>query len=234
MFYYLYKITNSLNGQIYIGVHKTKNLDDGYFGSSKFLNEDITKFGKNNFIKEILEFFDDYDSAFLKEREIVNEEFLLQNVYNKCLGGRGGFHEEMVRRARSPSAREKRIKTFKERKCHVGNKNSQFGIKRIGINKNGIIKKVLPENLNKFLKDGWIVGFSVKKPKINKIESKRKELIKRIILSNVDITQKGWPLKMSKDVGMSRSAIKKFIKKNIPELYSKCLIENNMIRKHNA
>jgi len=32
MHYYLYQITNKVNGKIYVGVHKTQNLDDGVYG----------------------------------------------------------------------------------------------------------------------------------------------------------------------------------------------------------
>ncbi len=92
MFFYLYKITNKVNGKIYVGVHKTKNMNDGYMGSGKVIRDALKKYGENNFEKEILEFFENEEHMFLREKEFVNDDFLVRkDVYNLRCGGYGGF-----------------------------------------------------------------------------------------------------------------------------------------------
>lgn len=94
MKYLLYKLTNTINGKFYIGVHQTLDENDSYFGSGYRLRAAIRKYGKHNFIKEILEYFDSADEMFEVESKIVTRDFLNRtDVYNVALGGRsGGFH----------------------------------------------------------------------------------------------------------------------------------------------
>lgn len=92
MFYYLYQITNLVNNKIYVGVHKTSDLSDGYMGSGKVIKDAIRKYGIDNFKKDILEFFDTSEAMYAREKEVVTDEFLLrEDVYNLRRGGTGGF-----------------------------------------------------------------------------------------------------------------------------------------------
>jgi hypothetical protein len=92
MFYYMYQVKNKVNGKIYVGVHKTSNMNDGYMGSGKIISAAINKYGVENFEKTILETFENSETMFKREKEVVTEEFLSRDdVYNLRRGGSGGF-----------------------------------------------------------------------------------------------------------------------------------------------
>lgn len=91
MYYFIYKTTNVANGKIYIGKHKTDNIDDGYIGSGTILKRAIEKYGISNFKRDILFFCDSEDDMNRKEKEIINEDFIKRkDVYNIAIGGQGG------------------------------------------------------------------------------------------------------------------------------------------------
>lgn len=92
MKYLVYKTTNKINGKIYIGAHKTKDLDDGYMGSGTYIRSAFAKYGRDNFSIEILFRCESEKEMFEKEAEIVNEEFIkLKSNYNLMPGGKGGW-----------------------------------------------------------------------------------------------------------------------------------------------
>ena len=92
MHYTVYKVTNKVNGKIYIGVHKTVDLDDNYKGSGKYLRYSQDKHGIEKFHKEILFVYDNPVEMFAKEAELVTEDFIAEsNTYNLKVGGYGGW-----------------------------------------------------------------------------------------------------------------------------------------------
>lgn len=91
-FHYIYKTTNLLNGEFYIGMHSTSNINDGYVGSGKRLRRSIRKYGLENFNCEILEYLPNRESLVKKEIELVNKDLLKDNkCINLMCGGNGGF-----------------------------------------------------------------------------------------------------------------------------------------------
>ena len=135
-YHYLYKITNMINGKIYIGIHSTTDLNDRYMGSGKRLLNAFKKYGIKNFNKEILCFCNTREEICQLEKEIVNEEFIKrEDVYNLNTGGQYGLHSEETKRKISESnkgqkswAKGKKLsKEHRERisKSRIGYKHSE-------------------------------------------------------------------------------------------------------------
>jgi hypothetical protein len=160
MNYILYKITNLINGKIYIGVHSTTDLDDGYMGSGELIKSAIAKYGIENFQKEVLENFSSRSEMYLKEKEVVTEEFVARtDTYNLTKGGDGGY--EFARKfAQTPQAQKKRQSTRQLKQVGVGSNNTQFGSIWITHPELGN-KKIKSDELDTWTKQGWSKGRTV-------------------------------------------------------------------------
>jgi len=89
-FHYIYKTTCNVTDKFYIGMHSTDDLEDGYKGSGKHLRFSICKYGIENHITKILEFLPSRKELAIRERNIVNEELLLdKQCMNLAVGGSG-------------------------------------------------------------------------------------------------------------------------------------------------
>lgn len=152
MFYYVYKITNSINGNIYIGAHKTSNMDDGYMGSGTLLKRAFKKHGVSVFTKEILKHFESESDMFEYESTLVNEEFVARvDTYNITVGGFGGD-----RFTYNPNKENMRLRMCQR----VGKLNGMYGKShsdaskhKISVNKKGQRKGIATWNKGKALSD---------------------------------------------------------------------------------
>lgn len=93
MYGYIYKITNKINGKMYIGMHRSNEFDEDYWGSGKIITEAIGKYGKENFSREILLECDSEDDLCKAEERIIKELNCVESddYYNLKDGGVGKF-----------------------------------------------------------------------------------------------------------------------------------------------
>ena len=88
--YYIYRITNTINGKIYIGKRHGK-LSEPYYGSGKWIKRAVAKYGVENFTREILMICEKNDWHDAEKRAI--KHFHAQDPtigYNFADGGEGG------------------------------------------------------------------------------------------------------------------------------------------------
>lgn len=152
MYFTVYKTTNLINGKIYVGVHRTEDLDDGYLGSGKYLNNAIEKYGKENFSKDIIAICDTEEEMYALEESLVCQAFLtFFSTYNIVEGGHGGattgilgglkcrenklgFCGPITDRMRK--ARSKTILKF-NRTAFLGKKHSEFTLNKMSLSHKG-------------------------------------------------------------------------------------------------
>ena len=128
--YYIYRITNLINGKTYIGQHQYKDLNDSYMGSGKLIRRAQKKYGFENFKKEILysriqykKTADDMEKfAIAKERAIGKAEYNIADGGQGCTGckhtdeWRRKISEALKGRKRPPYSEETKRKMSEAKK----------------------------------------------------------------------------------------------------------------------
>lgn len=88
---FIYKVTNTLNGKIYVGVHRGEP-NDAYLGSGLHITRAIKRDGAHNFKRDVLLVCQNEDEAYDIESILVDEAFVKRpDTYNMKPGGRGGW-----------------------------------------------------------------------------------------------------------------------------------------------
>ncbi len=198
-YHIVYITTNIVNKKMYVGVHSTNNLSDGYLGSGTLLSKAIKKYGKENFKRETLHFCLTAKDAYYYESLIVDNWFLSRNdTYNITSGGRGGdiwtYLSDTEKKERSNKIKIGQSKMSEESKLNCIERSKRAGKKTFG---------------NLELQKRFAEQRKGKKPKYLKI-----------IIDNIEYKSIRFAVKMT---GMSRIQIQKGIDCGI---YQTSLFEN--------
>lgn len=160
--FYVYKITNSVNGKIYIG--KTKGNADARFkkhlriargGKAKYfklyfaLHTAINKYGSDKFIFEIIQTTDDESKAFELEKYWISKLKNGRNMYNLTDGGEG-------------TSGSKRTDASKKLMSLAHQKENSLSTAQLTINQVIDIKKLLTENKIKMAEIAKLFSVSFK------------------------------------------------------------------------
>lgn len=166
----IYKITNKINGKIYVGkrfVSEERFFKSNYHGGGSLIKQAIKKYGMDKFTREIIDCSDNNDILNEKEKYWIKENNCkVPFGYNLSDGGDGGGVKGVKR---SPEYRKKismalmghkESEETKRKKSisHMGELNSRWGkpawnrgktyIELYGIEKANELKKNLSKNMS--------------------------------------------------------------------------------------
>lgn len=134
-YYLIYLIYDKATDMVYIGSHKTNNLNDYYMGSGKALKFAQRSFLRNNpgkplserFYKKIIHECDNAEDMYYIEKEIVSEEYVKRkDTYNLVVGGRGNAKDirqaELSRKKISDSMKKRYQALSEDEKLELVNR----------------------------------------------------------------------------------------------------------------
>lgn len=154
-FYIIYKTTDLLTGEYYIGQHRTNDLNDGYRGSGNWVKSKTCK--NRELLTEIL-LYTTAENLCEDEKNFIGDKWMTDPYcMNECPGGGSGPHNEETKRQISNTRKQLGLKPDSDRYI----KNTVY------MHKDGIQKRVSLLEVNEYKSMGWIQGRLVKPPNHN-------------------------------------------------------------------
>lgn len=134
MYGYIYKTTNLINQNVYIGQHKGE-FDPTYFGSGVYIKRALKKYGIHSFRVELLTYAFTQDELIRLEIKFIADYrrlFPADNMYNISNGGKafmsGLKHsEETKQKLRAHYTEERKIKIREWRSKYKGANHPLYG-----------------------------------------------------------------------------------------------------------
>ena len=182
MIAHLYKITNNVTNQYYIG--KRRGNEQGrYWGSGIRIKRHLKKYGKENFTYDILRVSNE-EKIFKLERRLITENYI--NTHKDCLnlapgglGGSGLMNKDYMRGDKNPSRRPEvraRLSELLKNKEHPMIKLMRENNPLKGRKQPEELKKQISEVLKQRYKDGyknWNAGKKMTEEFKNKLRGPR-------------------------------------------------------------
>jgi hypothetical protein len=155
---HLYKITNNITGEYYIGKHNgwtQRGYKNGfYWGSGIKLNNTYKKYGKENFKYEIL-CYGTTEYIFELERKYVTVDLVENDIkcLNLTIGGEGVGYHTKDSREKLRIARAKQVMP-----AGMYEKLSKIITGMKWMNNGEIGCRIKPENFQMYLNNGYVFG----------------------------------------------------------------------------
>lgn len=161
-YHYLYIITSLIPDKpyYYIGIHRTKFLKDGYFGSGTALLNVLASHGKKSFQFCIIGFVESYEQCKLFEKLLVGDLYKVDPwCLNCCEGGAGGnvgwvpseeFRRQvsLVHKGKTISEEQKKRAALKHTGYHHTEENKRkMGLLKIGKKRSQSLKQKVSDTL---------------------------------------------------------------------------------------
>lgn len=230
--FYVYIITNLINGKKYIGmsINKKPWHLKTYYGSGKLIKQAIKKYGKENFKKEIIKEFDNESDTRLFEKKLIEDLRAIDDpmYYNLCAGGYGGgvkghvVSEETKEKLRNHFTGKKRpdevVKKISEKLRGKKPSVESISKRKIGLRRyyDNLSEEDKIEMFNRYRQlsetNKGKTHSDETKDKLSKINSKlTKEQVKEIVrlVENKEMTYK----QISEIFGINQSCICNIVKK---------------------